>query len=95
MEGHTETYIGILLVMDRVSNQTSLALRAACIHGRYESHAIGFTDAAGDLTCVTCSGGRVVIDAELVRLAAEAQRADPSLAAVWADVFAAIGDVDE
>ena len=34
-----------------------------------------------------CPGGREVTDAELVRLAAEAQQADPTLAAVWADVF--------
>ena len=37
--------------------------------------------------CETCPGGQEVTDAELVRLAAEAQRADPTLAAVWADVF--------
>lgn len=43
--------------------------------------------------CETCPGGRVVTDAELVRMAAEAQKADSSLAAIWADVFiAAIED---
>ena len=40
-------------------------------------------------TCKSCigAGGREVAGAELVRLAAEAQRTDPTLAAVWAEVF--------
>ncbi len=61
-----------------------------CVHGYEWSHPVpkGEGRALGNAFGYDdCSGGREVTETELVRLAAEAQRTDPTLAAVWADVF--------